>query len=70
MGVGGQCHALAALHPGKRDPLLIVQVAMCTSGPFWTGAENLPPTGIQVLNYPVLSESLYQLRHAGPHFFL
>jgi len=70
MGVGGHCHAPAALHPGKRDPVLIVQVAVWAPGPVWMGAENLPSTGIQVLNYPVHSESLYQLRHAGPHFLL
>ena len=32
--------------PGK-DPLPIVQEAGWASGPVWTGAENLAPTGIR-----------------------
>ena len=45
-GVRGQRHALAALYPGK-DPVPIVQEAGWVQGPFWTGAENLGPTGVQ-----------------------
>jgi len=46
MGVGGQCHAPAALPPGK-DPVPIVQEAGWAPGPVWTGAENLAPLGIE-----------------------
>jgi len=35
-------------------------------GPFWTGAENLGPTGIRSPDHPVSSESLYRLRCPGP----
>ena len=58
--VGGQRHASAALPPGKRP---------CThyiGGWVWTGAENLAPTGIQSLDRPVRSESLYRLRCPDP----
>jgi hypothetical protein len=34
------------LAPGK-DPVPIVQEAGWASGPVWTGAENLAPTGIR-----------------------
>ena len=43
MGVCGQRHAPAALLPGKRDPITIVQAAGWAPGPVWTGAENLAP---------------------------
>ena len=42
--VRGQCHAPAVTYPGK-DPVPIVQEAGWASGPVWTGAENLAPTG-------------------------
>ena len=35
-------------------------------GPFWTGAENFASTGIQSLDRPARSESLYLLRYLGP----
>jgi hypothetical protein len=57
MGLGGQRHAPAALPPGKtRYPLY------WASGPVWTGAENLAPTGIRSPDRPARSESLYRLR--------
>ena len=64
MGVGGQRHAPAALPPGNT----IIQEAGWTSGPVWTGAENLapPPTGTRSPDRPALSESLYRLRYPGP----
>jgi len=34
-------------------------------GPFWTGAENLSPTGIRSPDRPVCSELLYQLSYPG-----
>jgi len=36
------------LTPGK-DPVLILQEVGWASGPVWTGAENLVPTGIRSL---------------------
>jgi hypothetical protein len=38
MGVSGQRHAPAALLPGKKKPISIVQKAGWTLGPVWTGA--------------------------------
>jgi hypothetical protein len=35
-------------------------------GPFWTGAEDLAPTGIRSPDRPARSESLYQIRSPGP----
>ena len=40
---------------------------MWAPGPVWAGAENLAPTGIRSPDRPARSESLYRLRHAGPH---
>jgi len=37
--------------PGK-DPTPIVQEAEWAPGPFWTGAENLAPTGIRSPDRP------------------
>jgi hypothetical protein len=36
--------------------------------PVWNGTENLAPTGIQSLEHPAGSESLYRLRYSGPQF--
>jgi len=55
--------------PGK-DPVLIVQEAGSAPGPFWTGAENLAPTGIRSLDRPAHSQSLYQLRYPAHFEFL
>ena len=44
--------------PGK-DLVPIVQEAGWAPGPFWTGAENLAPTGIRSLDRPAHSQSLY-----------
>jgi hypothetical protein len=57
MGVGGR-HAPAAFTPGK-DPVPVVQEAGWDPGPVWIGAENLAPTGIQSLDLPAHSKSLY-----------
>ena len=62
MGVRGQRHAPAALHPGK-DPVPIVQKAGWDAGPVWTGAENLAPTGIRSQDRPARSQSVYRLRY-------
>jgi hypothetical protein len=34
---------------------------------FWTGAENLTPTGVQSPDRPARNESLYQLSYPSPH---
>ena len=43
------------LYTGK-DPVPIVQEAGWASGPVWTGAENVAPTGIRSPDRPVRSE--------------
>ena len=48
--------------PGK-DPVPIVQKAGWTPGPFWTGPENLAPTGIRSPDRPARSQSLYRMRY-------
>jgi hypothetical protein len=45
MRVGGQCHALAALTPGKRSGTRCLG-GWVDPGLVWTGAENIAPTGI------------------------
>jgi len=61
-GVRGQRHTLAALYPGI-DPVTIVQEAGWATGPVWTGAENLAPTGIRYPDPPASSQLLYRLRY-------
>jgi hypothetical protein len=56
-GVGGQRQSPAAFTSGK-DAVPIVQEAGWASGPVWTGAENLAPTGIRSPDRPARSESL------------
>jgi hypothetical protein len=48
--------------PGK-DPVPIVQEAGWVSGPVWTGAENLAPTGIRSPDRPARRPSLYRLSY-------
>jgi hypothetical protein len=60
------------LTPGK-DPIHIVQEAGWASGPVWTGAENLGPTGIRSPDRPACRQSLYRLRypaHKEPMYLL
>jgi len=45
------------LIPGK-GPVPIVQEAGWASGPVWTGAEILAPTGIQSLDRPARRQSM------------
>jgi hypothetical protein len=52
--------------PGKY-PVPIVQEVGCAPGPVWTGAKNLALTGIRSPDLPARSQSLYRLRHPGPH---
>ena len=62
----GQRHAPAALYPRKR-PLPILQEAGWVPGPFWTGSENLAPTGIRSPDRPTRSQLLYRLSYRA-HF--
>jgi len=49
----------------QKDPVPIVLEAG-EPRPVWTGAENLTLTGIQSLDRPACSKSLYQLRYSSP----
>ena len=59
--MGGQRNAPAAL-----PPVPIVQETGWAPALFWTGAENLVPTGIRSPDRPARSESLYQLSSPDP----
>jgi hypothetical protein len=50
------------LPPGK-DPVPIVHEAGWATGPVWTGAESLAPTGIRSPDRPARRQSLYRLRY-------
>ena len=51
-------------HPTSgKDPVPIVQEAKWASGPVWTGAENLAPTGIRSPDRPAHRQPLYRLRY-------
>jgi len=65
MVMGGLRHAPAALLPGKTQYQLHRRQGG-PSGPVWTGAENLAPTGIRSSDRPARSESLYRLNYPGP----
>jgi len=58
---------MVALHPPPpgNDPVPIVQEPGYAPGSIWTGAENLVPTGIQSLNCPARSESLYRVGYSA-----
>jgi hypothetical protein len=68
MGVGGQCHAPAALLPGKSIN------THCTGGwvgpranKDWCEEEQIScHTGVQTLSNPASGESLYRLCYPGP----
>ena len=49
------------LYPRERSGNHCYEVGWAT-GPAWTGAENLAPTGIRSPDRPVRKESLYRLR--------
>jgi len=53
--------------PGK-DPVPIVQEAAWATGPVWTGAENLAPTGIRSPDRPAHSQSLYRLSYLAHNY--
>jgi hypothetical protein len=48
-----------------RDPLAMIQRAGWASGPVWTGAENLAPTGIRFPDHPAHIEPLITGCHAS-----
>jgi hypothetical protein len=50
----------------RKDPVPVVYVTGWASGPVWTGAENLVPTGIRYPDLPSRSESLDRLSYPGP----
>jgi hypothetical protein len=54
----------------EKDPVPIVQEAGWASGPVWTNAENLSPTGIRSPDRPARSESLYRLRYIQLYIFI
>jgi len=54
--------------PGK-DSVPIVQEAGRATGPVWTDAENLAPTGIRFPDRPARSQSLYRLSYPA-HFLV
>ena len=62
---GWSAPPLSRFTPGK-GPVLIVLEAGWASGPVWTGAENLAPTGIRSPNLQTCSESLYRLSYRVP----
>ena len=64
-GRGVSVKARPLFTPGK-DRVPIVQEAGWAPGPFWTGTENLAPTGIPSPDLPARSESLYRLSYPGP----
>jgi len=64
MRVGGQRHAPVAL-PQEGYSVPIVQEAEWTPGPVWTGAVNIPPTGIRSLARPARSDSRDRLSYRG-----
>jgi len=55
MGVSGQRHAFP-FYARTRDPVTIVWDAGQAPGPVWTGAENLPSTGIRSPDRPARSD--------------
>ena len=50
----------------KKDPVPSAQEAGWASGPVWTGAEKIAPTGIRSPDRPARSESLYRLGYPCP----
>ena len=48
--------------PGK-DPVPILQETGWAPGPVWTGAENLPSTGIRSPDLPARRQSLHRLSY-------
>jgi hypothetical protein len=66
--VRGQRQPRTLSTPGKHW-IPIAQEAGWATGPVWTGAENLAPTGIRSPARPAHIQSLYQLSYS-PHIFV
>jgi hypothetical protein len=66
MGVGGQCHAPAALPPAKETRYPLYQEAGWFPGPVWTDVKSLASTWIWSPDRGVRSEQLYLLNYPGP----
>jgi hypothetical protein len=62
MGVGGQCHAQAALYR-ERDSVPTTEWAAV---PVRAGAENLNAMDIRSRTVQPVANHLYRLRYAGP----
>jgi hypothetical protein len=43
----------------ERDPLPVIKETGCGPGLVWMVVENLASAGVQILNHPAHSESLY-----------
>jgi hypothetical protein len=54
------------LYPRERHGTHCIGGWVGLPGPFWTGAENLAPTGIWSPDRPACSEMLYRLSYPGP----
>jgi hypothetical protein len=52
----------------EKNSVAIVQEAGWASGPVWTGAENLAPTGIRSPDCPARRQSLYRLRYTAHRY--
>ena len=61
MGVRGQPHTPAATTTGK-DPVPILQEAVCDPGPVWKGGKSRPYRD-SIPDRPARSQSLYQLSY-------
>ena len=53
----------SASRPGRSLPPRKTRYPLWAPGPFWTGAENLVPTGIRSPDRPARSQSLYRLSY-------
>ena len=56
---------LRPLYPRERDRVTIVQEGGWTTGPVWTGAEDVALTEVRFPDRPAHSESLYRLSYPG-----
>jgi hypothetical protein len=68
MGMGGQCHAVAALLPGKTQNPLYRSLGGPQGQYGWV--QNIsPPLGFDPRANPACSESLYHLCYPGPYTY-
>jgi hypothetical protein len=64
--LGARMGCVVSRFTSAKDPAPIVQEAGWASGPVWTCAKNLTPTGIRSPDGPARSQSLYRLNYPGP----